>query len=132
MNTCNACISIRFICAVSCQTGSVKWITCLIDTERTAWRLTVFSVRFVTCYKISQQLKSSKGLIFYGWWNRISSNVRLLDHVQHIKIRCWVSYFRFIPILQFGPLQPAIQLHVPSVCLHVLQLEEQTLKQSLP
>ena len=56
MSTCNACISIRFIAAVS-QTGSVKWITCLIDTVWTAWILTVFSVRFVTCCKIRSLLK---------------------------------------------------------------------------
>ena len=51
-STCNAFITIWFIFAAG-QTGSVKWITRLIDTEWTAWILAVFSVRFVTCYKIT-------------------------------------------------------------------------------
>ena len=51
-STCNAFITIWFIFAAG-QTGSVKWITRLIETERTAWILTVFSVKFVTCYKIT-------------------------------------------------------------------------------
>ena len=37
-----------------------------------------------------------------------------------------------IPILQFGPIQPAEQLHIPSVWLHVLQFKEQTREQFSP
>lgn len=38
----------------------------------------------------------------------------------------------YVPILQLDPIQPARQLHVPSVCLHVLQLDEQTCVQFPP
>ena len=37
-----------------------------------------------------------------------------------------------IPMLQFNPVHPAIQVHVPSVGLHVLQFGKQVLKQFLP
>ena len=49
-STCFTFILMRFIFACR-QTGSVKWITRLIDTVWTAWILTVFSIRFFTRYK---------------------------------------------------------------------------------
>lgn len=57
ISTCNASITIRFIFA-ACQTGSIKWITCLINTEWTARILAVFPVRFITCYKITYLLEN--------------------------------------------------------------------------
>ena len=49
-STCFTFILMRFTSACR-QTGSVKWITCLIDTEWTAWILAVFSIGFGTRYK---------------------------------------------------------------------------------
>lgn len=37
-----------------------------------------------------------------------------------------------IPLVQVRPIQPALQEHIPSVFLHVLQLGEHTLEQFLP
>lgn len=36
------------------------------------------------------------------------------------------------PVVQLSPVHPVLHVHNPSVCRHVLQLEEQTREQLLP
>lgn len=37
-----------------------------------------------------------------------------------------------VPVVQFHPVNPALQVHTPSVCRQVLQLGEQQNEQCLP
>ena len=80
--TWNAFITI-VICA-ACQTGSVKSVTCLIDAVWTAQILTIFSVRFVTCYQITQLINIIRMYRFF------QKSKRFIYHIIKCRIRLHV------------------------------------------
>ena len=106
------------------STGTVNSVTCLIGTEWMTWVLTVFSIWISTSWKKKRPFcsclltKLKTEFFFIMTWGYF------LPFPKHKKNQ--------IPVLQLGPLQPAWQLHAPSVCSHVLQFEEQICEQFLP
>ena len=84
-STCFTFILMRFIFACR-QTGSVKWITRLIDTVWTAWILTVFSIRFFTRYKTKQLLKINQKVFF--WILQYMDIEGMVDHI----LQCSIEY----------------------------------------
>lgn len=82
--------------------------------------------------------KHSLDYTIYQFNYDISANIIIMTNVctyTHINISyiLLIAYSHSdIPIVQLWPIHPAIHVQRPSVCLHVLQLGEQTSEQFVP